>query len=230
MSRPAIAALRPLARPTFVSSPFALTARYASSSSSSASSSSASARVDSQAGAPPAEPSSAGPSRSSTPSGPLPLTWPNYLNLRRQRRLWSSVTTIPTTFLGLFLGGGYFASLESDPTQLIMGMEAMYVYGGATLGCMALGYLAGPTLGSSLFSLTHPAISKGSNSPLEVMDREFFNRIKRNRADPRFQSAQNIIPDFYGEKIVSLSTYRRWLRDQAVYKRKAMHGVPAEDA
>ncbi|WVF68230.1 hypothetical protein IAT40_002995 [Kwoniella sp. CBS 6097] len=224
MSRPTItAALRPLVRPTFVPSPLALTARYASASTTSSSTSS-------PLGPPPAEPSSAGPSRSSTPSHPLPLTWPNYLSLRRQRRLWSSVTTIPTTFLGLFLGGGYFASLESDPTQLIMGIEAMYVYGGATLGCMALGYLAGPTLGSSLFSMTHPAISKGANSPLEVMDREFFNRIKRNRADPRFQSAQNIIPDFYGEKIVSLSTYRRWLRDQAVYKRKAMHGVPAEDA
>jgi hypothetical protein len=29
-------------------------------------------------------------------------------------------------------------------------------------------------------------------------------------------------------QIVSLSTYRRWLRDQAAYKRKAMHGVPDE--
>ncbi|KIR27691.1 presequence translocated-associated motor subunit PAM17, mitochondrial [Cryptococcus deuterogattii 99/473] len=61
------------------------------------------------------------------------------------------------------------------------------------------------------------------------MDREFYHRIKKNRADPRFQSVQNIVPDFYGEKIVSLSTYRRWLRDQAVYKRKAMHGVPSEE-
>lgn len=29
-------------------------------------------------------------------------------------------------------------------------------------------------------------------------------------------------------QIVSLPTYRRWLRDQAAYKRKAMHGVPDE--
>jgi import inner membrane translocase subunit TIM23 len=92
------------------------------------------------------------------------------------------------------------------------------------------------------------------------MDREFFNRISKQRADPSFQSAQNPAPDFYGEKvgrdsvlgygrqlittslvslvlacrlvcftnnqITSLSTYRRWLRDQAAYNRKAMHGVP----
>lgn len=30
-------------------------------------------------------------------------------------------------------------------------------------------------------------------------------------------------------QITSLSTYRRWLRDQATYNRKAKHGVPAED-
>ncbi|WWC65871.1 presequence translocated-associated motor subunit PAM17, mitochondrial [Kwoniella dejecticola CBS 10117] len=217
MSRTTSNLLRPIVLNRTALPSSTLTVRYASSASSSP--------LDA-----PVEPPTSGPSRTPTSATPLPLTWPNYLNLRKQRRVWSTATTIPTTFLGLFLGGGYFASLETDPSQLIMGIEAMYVYGGATLGCMALGYLAGPTVGSSLFSITHPSISKGKNSPLEVMDREFFNRIKRNRADPRFQSAQNIIPDFYGEKITSLSTYRRWLRDQAVYKRKAMHGVPAEDA
>ena len=64
-----------------------------------------------------------------------------------------------------------------------------------------MGYLLGPTLGSSLFSLTHPALSRGSPAPLEVMDREFFTRIARNRGDPRFQSVNNPAPDFYGEKV-----------------------------
>nr|XP_019043505.1 presequence translocated-associated motor subunit PAM17, mitochondrial [Kwoniella bestiolae CBS 10118]OCF22435.1 presequence translocated-associated motor subunit PAM17, mitochondrial [Kwoniella bestiolae CBS 10118] len=176
MSRPSTILFRPiLSRPTPI-----MAMRYASSS--------ASSSIPSQ-------------SRTSTSSAPLPLPWPEYLGLRKQRRLWSSITTIPTTFLGLFLGGSYFASLESDPSQLIMGIEAIYVYGGATLGCMALGYLTGPTVGSSLFSATHRSISAGKNSPLEIMDREFYNRIKRNRADPTLQSAQNISPDFYGEKV-----------------------------
>ncbi|WWD20335.1 presequence translocated-associated motor subunit PAM17, mitochondrial [Kwoniella shandongensis] len=213
MSRSALTTLRPLIRPSY--SPLALSIRHASSSSTSS----------------PLEPpaSSTTVSSSSTSSTPLPLTWPNYLSLRRQRRLWSTLTTVPSTLTGLTLGGGYFASLEADPTQLIMGVEPMFVYGGATFGCMALGYLVGPTIGSFLFSLTHPSVSRGNPPALEVMDREFYHRIKRNRADPRFQSVQNIVPDFYGEKIVSLSTYRRWLRDQAVYKRKAMHGVPSEE-
>ena len=61
----------------------------------------------------------------SLPPQRLPLSWPEYLSLRRQRRLWSTFTTIPTTFGGLFAGGSYFAGLEADPTQLIMGVEPM---------------------------------------------------------------------------------------------------------
>ncbi|OWZ38149.1 presequence translocated-associated motor subunit PAM17, mitochondrial [Cryptococcus neoformans c45] len=216
MSRSVFSTLRPVLGQKATVAPFALSLRHASSSSSPLSA--------------PNEPTSfhTRPSHS-TPTGSLPLSWPSYLSLRRQRRLWSTLTSVPTTFLGLFLGGGYFASLEADPSQLIFGVEPMFVYGGATLGCMALGYLIGPSVGATLFSLTHPSIARGNPAPLEVMDREFYHRIKKNRADPRFQSVQNIVPDFYGEKIVSLSTYRRWLRDQAVYKRKAMHGVPGED-
>ncbi|RSH93234.1 TIM23 complex component [Saitozyma podzolica] len=219
MSRPmALAALRPLARsrPVVLPSSAALVVRFASTSTSTSS-------------PPPPSPSSSsaspGPAHS---TGSLPLSWPQYLSLRRQRRLWSTLTSVPTTFAGLFLGGGYFASLEADPSQLIMGIEPMFVYGGAPLGCMLLGYLLGPTLGASLFSLTHRSIFRGNPAPFEVMDRAFFEHIKRNRVSPVFQSVNNPSPDYYGEKIVSLSTYRRWLRDQAAYKRKAMHGVPDE--
>lgn len=65
----------------------------------------------------------------------------------------------------------------------------------------ALGYLIGPTIGSLLYSLTHPTLSKGNPSPLEVMDRAFFDHIKANRASPAFQSVNNPAPDFYGEKV-----------------------------
>jgi hypothetical protein len=66
---------------------------------------------------------------------------------------------------------------------------------------LALGYLVGPTIGSMLYSLTHPTLSRGNPSPLEVMDRAFFDHIKANRASPAFQSVNNPAPDFYGEKV-----------------------------
>lgn len=65
----------------------------------------------------------------------------------------------------------------------------------------ALGYLVGPAVGNTVFSLTHPKFNKGNPSPLEVMDREFFNRIKERRADPSRQSVNNPAPDYYGEKV-----------------------------
>ena len=97
------ALFRPLVRPIRCAS-------FATSSSSRAPSSSSAADV---------------PPSSATTAGALPLTWPEYLSLRRQRRLWSTLTTVPTTFAGLTFGGGYFASLEADPAQLIMGIEPM---------------------------------------------------------------------------------------------------------
>jgi hypothetical protein len=65
----------------------------------------------------------------------------------------------------------------------------------------ALGYLVGPTIGSLLYSATHPSLARGSPSPLEVMDKAFYDHIKANRASPAFQSVNNPAPDFYGEKV-----------------------------
>ena len=40
---------------------------------------------------------------------------------------------------------------------------------------------------------------------------------------------QNPVPDFYGEKVVGdFKSYRRWLRDQNAYRRKAAFGKGKE--
>jgi hypothetical protein len=70
----------------------------------------------------------------------------------------------------------------------------------------ALGYLVGPTIGSLLYSATHPSLARGSPSPLEVMDKAFYDHIKANRASPAFQSVNNPAPDFYGEKVCHSSS------------------------
>ena len=49
--------------------------------------------------------------------------------------------------------------------------------------------------------MTHPKLARGNPPPLEVMDREFYHRIKSKRADPSRQSVTNPAPDFYGEKV-----------------------------
>ena len=74
----------------------------------------------------------------------------------------------------------------------------------------ALGYLVGPTIGSLLYSATHPSLARGSPSPLEVMDKAFYDHIKANRASPAFQSVNNPAPDFYGEKVCPSSNQYRY--------------------
>ncbi|KAF8607631.1 mitochondrial import protein Pam17 [Ceratobasidium sp. AG-I] len=156
-------------------------------------------------------------SSTSAPSNEAPLSWPEYLAIRKGKRRWEMATTIPSTFLALSAGLSYFGSIESDPTSLIFGVEPIYIYGLATLSCGGLGYLLGPTVGNSIWRMTHRQILPR----IEARDAQFYQHIVKNRVDPSRQTATNPVPDFYGEKIGSLQGYRQWLRDQAKYKRKA---------
>jgi len=47
------------------------------------------------------------------------------------------------------------ATLEMDPTNLILGIQPVFVYGAATIGCVGLGWLAGPVLGSGVWKLVN---------------------------------------------------------------------------
>ena len=51
-------------------------------------------------------------------------------------------------------------------------------------------------------------------------DRDFYARIKRYRVDPSGQSVSNPVPDYYGEKIGSVSDFRGWMKDQRAYNKK----------
>ena len=65
-----------------------------------------------------------------------------------------------------------------------------------------LGYLVGPIVGGTFWRMTHRA-----NLPLiEARDREFYNHIVKNRANPAAQSATNPVPDYYG-MILAYSNY-----------------------
>jgi len=126
-------------------------------------------------------------------------------------------TTVPSVVLAFAGGAAYFGSSEIDPSKPIFGIEPLFVYAFATLATTGVGYLVGPTIGSSIWRLTH----RRTMALIEARELEFLKRIRKNRVDPRAQSAVNLVPDFYGEKIGSLHDYRQWLRDQSKYKKKA---------
>ncbi|UZJ53107.1 hypothetical protein CBS101457_002427 [Exobasidium rhododendri] len=181
----------------------------------------------------PSPSSSSSPSTSNTAAKTLPtsdslkysLPWNRYLQLRKQRRVAGIVTTVPTTFLAALSSGSYFLTQEIDPTNTIAGIDPVYVYALLTLSCTGLGYLIGPTVGSSIWSLFHSKHKK----EIESKDQDFYQHISAMRVDPSRQTMQNRLPDHYGEKIGSIEDYRQWLRDQAAFKRKAAHGVSDDE-
>jgi len=146
------------------------------------------------------------------------LTWPEYLAIRKNKRTWQTVATIPCALLGLAGGATYFGNLDTDPLKPIMGIDPFFFYGFCTLGCVGVGALVGPTIGTSIWRYRNRRIL----DLIDKKDHEFFSRIAKNRVDASLQSPTHPVPDYYGEKIGSLHQYRQWLRDQAKYKRKAL--------
>ncbi|BFZ57852.1 TIM23 complex component [Savitreella phatthalungensis] len=148
------------------------------------------------------------------------LPWNDFLHLRKQRHRAELVASVPTAALGFLSGFGYFATLEIDPSQLVLGLDPLIVYGGATVACGGLGWLLGPTVGGTMWKLAH----RKKQHLIEAREREFYEHVKRNRVDPSKQSFNNPVPDHYAEKIGSIKDYRRWLRDCRAYNRKANWG------
>lgn len=81
------------------------------------------------------------------------LDWDSFLRLRKVRRRYNLVSSIFGSMIGTSAGIGYLANKEIDPSQMIMGMDPLIMFGLATLSCGAVGWLAGPVLGSRAFGL-----------------------------------------------------------------------------
>ncbi|KAJ1801282.1 TIM23 complex component [Coemansia sp. RSA 2399] len=144
------------------------------------------------------------------------LDWEDFFALRRERRLWERVASIPCAVIGLSAGAAVFATLPIDPQQMFFGFDPLIVFGAATLGCMVLGYGVGPSIGRAWYRVMSPAMERA----LRAKETEFFKHVKANRSDPSLSSMGNPLPDFYGEKINSLEGYRKWLRKQREHERK----------
>lgn len=95
-------------------------------------------------------------------------------------------------------------------------LDPFITLGLITMSSAALGWLAGPSLGSTLFYM----VKRGVKTPMATKEVEFFARVKKNRVDPSVSSVGNPVPDYYGEKISSVAGYRQWLKDQRAFNKK----------
>lgn len=63
-------------------------------------------------------------------------------------------------------------------------------------------------------------VSNFTDNSFLQKEKGFYDRIKKYRVDPSSSSAANPVPDYYGEKIGSVTDYRQWLKDQRAFNRK----------
>jgi len=96
------------------------------------------------------------------------------------------------------------------------GFDPFLVHGFLTVACLGLspflqkvalqltdnvgiGVLIGPTLGGALWRWTH----RRQVDLIDEKDREFLERIAKNRVDPSLQTATAPVPDYYGAWLYS---------------------------
>ncbi|KAL0938580.1 uncharacterized protein CTRU02_205190 [Colletotrichum truncatum] len=144
------------------------------------------------------------------------LDWNSFFALRKSRRRWQlgfSVVSFGASFVG---GATVLATGIADPLVTQIPLDPFITMGLMTMSFGALGWLAGPSLGSLVFY----TLNKRWKTQMTAKEKEFFARIKKNRVDPSVSSVGNPVPDFYGEKISSVAGYRQWLKDQRAFNRK----------
>jgi hypothetical protein len=59
--------------------------------------------------------------------------WDDYFKLRAKRRNYERICCVPSSIAALAAAGSYFTQLEIDPLHTVFGMEALPVYGMATV-------------------------------------------------------------------------------------------------
>ncbi|PHH69231.1 hypothetical protein CDD83_5785 [Cordyceps sp. RAO-2017] len=136
--------------------------------------------------------------------------------MRLRRRRIQIGFSVATGLAGGVAGAAALSSGLAEPLVMQIPLDPFFTLGLMTLACVGMGWLIGPSIGGQVFYL----LNRQYKGQIMQKESEFFARIKNNRADPSNSSAGNPVPDFYGEKIQSVSGYRRWLKDQRAFNKK----------
>ncbi|EFY97346.1 mitochondrial import protein [Metarhizium robertsii] len=144
------------------------------------------------------------------------LDWDSFFKLRLRRRRIQLFFSVTTGLLGGAGGAILLSTGMAEPVVMQIPLDPFVTLGLMTLACAAMGWLVGPSIGNQVFYLLNHRLK----AQMMSKETEFFARVKKNRVDPTNSSAGNPVPDFYGEKIQSVSGYRQWLKDQRAFNKK----------
>ncbi|KAG6007015.1 hypothetical protein E4U21_006535 [Claviceps maximensis] len=159
------------------------------------------------------------PSPTAAASAALPkskLDWDSFFKLRLRRRRIQLLFSVTIGALGGAGGAIFLSTGMAEPLVMQIPLDPFVTLGLMTLACGGLGWLVGPSIGNQVFYLMNHRLK----AQMMQKESEFFARIKKYRVNPTNSSASNPVPDFYGEKIQSVSGYRQWLKDQRAFNKK----------
>lgn len=114
------------------------------------------------------------------------LNWDTFFKLRKTRRRYQLACSLVTMLVGGSMASMVLVNLEMDWMGSIP-LDPFITLGLMTMGSAALGWLAGPSLGSAIFY----TLKRGVKQPMAIKEAEFFARIKKNRVDPSVSSVGN---------------------------------------
>ncbi|MCJ1309962.1 TIM23 complex component [Agyrium rufum] len=161
--------------------------------------------------------SSSTPVSSPSPTAPSSLTWNEFLALRRKRRLINTGSSAVLGTMTLITGAAWLSTVNVEAMAAqAFNLDPFLFVGLATATCGAGGWLLGPVLGNAIFKI----LWRGRIKDIQAKEKSFYDRIRRFRIDPSSSSVSNPVPDYYGEKIGSVSAYRQWLKDQRAFMKK----------
>ncbi|CEP21912.1 unnamed protein product [Cyberlindnera jadinii] len=152
-----------------------------------------------------------------TGQGQQQLSWVDFFKLRRQQRRINIASSVFTAFIGSTVSWSFLSNVEIDPTQMIFGFDPFMIFFAGFMGATGLGYMFGPLVGSLVFRLANSS----KIGLYQQKNKQFLEKVFAKRVDPSSQSFSNPVPDYYGEKIDNIKSYRQWLRDCNAYRRKA---------
>ncbi|KAH6671377.1 mitochondrial import protein Pam17-domain-containing protein [Halenospora varia] len=161
-------------------------------------------------------PSTSATSTTGTQTQSEHLNWNTFFKLRKTRRWYQLGSSIGTGINGFILGAEVLTRSDMDKIVGQIPMDPFITLGMITFACGGVGWLAGPIVGTAAFNWRNRKFRK----QMDEKEKEFYKRIKKYRVDPSASSMANPVPDYYGEKISSVSGYRQWLKDQRAFNRK----------
>lgn len=146
------------------------------------------------------------------------MTWTDFLAMRKQQRRVGTIGSAIAALGTMATAFAFVSNVQIDPTETFFGLDIFTCYIGGIMCTGFVGFMFGPALlGDPLFAL----LNRSKMGAFNVKQKLFLKHIQKMRVDASRQSMNNPVPDYYGEKIGSLSEYRQWLRDCNEYRRKA---------